>query len=279
MAVFLMPWHLQAADSGSFHVIDMLVPDRSKSVREQTFQRGLNKVLMRLVGDGSVMEGLQKLDGRSYVQRFSYHPLEEVIFNSKGDVLTQRITIHYNGNLIEQYLRDNGLVIQSVDDNQQRSIVHINIEAIDSMGKYNRLESYLTNLSVVESVNAMQTDGEKTLFEIILRGSEDTFLSLIKNDAKLLEVEVEVEGDKTREQTKSAAIESSKTNNALDTNALDTDGSQTEALSLSENNKMLTQEIMSQGVPLSVDSTAELSVDSTAEPVNKTPVYHYRLVN
>ena len=270
MAVFLMPWHLQAADSGSFHVINMLVPDRSKSVREQTFQRGLNKVLMRLVGEGSVMDGLQELDGRSYVQRFSYHPLEEIIINSKGDVLTQRITIHYNGNLIEQYLRDNGLVIQSVDDNQQRSIVHINIEAIDSMGKYNRLESYLTNLSVVESVNAMQTDGEKTMFEIILRGSEDTFLSLIKNDAKLLEV------DKAGVQTKngeikSVAIVSSKTNNALDTNALDTDGSQTEALSLSEKNKTLTQEIMPQAVPL--------SVDSTAEPVDKTPVYHYRLVN
>ncbi len=265
ITVFLMPWHLQAADSSSFHVIDMLVPDRSKSVREQTFQRGLNKVLVRLVGDGSVMDGLQKLDGRSYVQRFSYHPLEEVIFNSKGDVLTQRITIHYNGNRIEQYLRDNGLVIQSVDDNQQRSIVHINIEAIDSMGKYNRLESYLTNLSVVESVNAMQTDGEKTLFKIILRGSEDVFLSLIKNDAKLLEVE----GDKTSEQTKSVAIESgavvsSKTNNALGTNALDTGGSQTEALSLSEKNKILTQEIMPQVVPLSVD---------------KTPVHHYRLVN
>jgi hypothetical protein len=215
---------------------------------------------MRLVGDGAVMDGLQKLDGRSYVQRFSYHPLEEIIINSEGDVLTQRITIHYNGNLIEQYLRDNGLLIQSVDGDQQRSIVHINIEAIDSMGKYNRLESYLTNLSVVESVNAMQTDGEKTMFEIILRGSEGAFLSLIKNDAKLLEVEV----DKASEQTKSAAIVSSKTNNALDANALDTDRSQTETLSL-------TQEIMPQAVPL--------SVDSTAEPVDKTPVYHYRLVN
>ena len=260
MAVFLMPWHLQAADSGSFHVINMLVPDRSKTVREQTFQRGLNKVLMRLVGDGSIMDGLQELDGRSYVQRFSYHPLEEVIFNSKGDVLTQRITIHYNGNLIEQYLRDNGLVIQGVDDDQQRSIVHINIEAIDSMGKYNRLESYLTNLSIVESVNAMQTDGEKTMFEIILRGSKDVFLSLIKNDAKLLEVE----GDKTSEQTKSVAIESGAVVSSKTNNALNADGSQTEALSL-------TQEIMPQAVPL--------SVDSTAEPVDKTPVYHYLLVN
>lgn len=232
--LFLVSWQLQAADSDSLHVVNILVSDQSKNVREQAFQRGLSKVLVRLSGDESVVDKLPKLDARRYVQRFSYQPLAEVVINSEGEVLSQRIKIHYNGSLVEQYLHDNGLVVQGED--QLRSVVHIAIEAVNSIRKYNRVENYLTQLNVVESVNAMQARGEKAMFEVVLRGDGDTFLSLLKNDGTLLEVEInEVDVP---------------TNNAVVAGV---------------------EQIIEKEIASSV-------VGSVVNPINKTPVYHFRLV-
>ena len=73
---------------------------------------------------------------------------------------------------------------------QQMSVLHVNIEAINSMEKYSRVERYLKSLSAVEAVNPLHTNGGGAMFEVVLKSSEAAFLSLIKNDGELLEVNV-----------------------------------------------------------------------------------------
>jgi hypothetical protein len=273
---FLLSWNVQAVDGRSYQVVDILVADQTKSVRKQAFQRGLSEVFVRLSGDESVMGKLPQLDARRYVQRFSYQPLEEIVINSKEEVLTQRIKIHYSANSIEQYLHANGFTGQDDGDDQLRSIVRVAIEAVDSMSKYNRVENYLTHLSVVASVNAMQTEGEKTMFEIVLRGHGDTFLSLIKNDAKLLEVEqdnVEIGSEQTgREQTGSEQmdreqIQISQHHASLKNNWQVKDAVQT------------IPEVTSSAAPLPAEAVVNATADSVVSQINKTPVYHFRLAN
>ena len=263
--LLVFPWQLQAADSP--YVVNVLVADQSESTREQAFQRGLNKIFDRIFG-GSVDES-ERPEGRNYVQQFSYQPLKEIEFTSDGEVLSQRIKIQYNAHLIEKYLRDNGF-----SENKQLSIVHIDIEAVNSMAKYNRVENYLTNLSVVEAVNPMQTDGDKAKFEIVLRASKDAFLSLIKNNAGLLEVQVEnVQVEKA--QVKNSLATKVKINNEPGVNEVgihksevnkpETNMSQTPSLLSGERDKRMQQE------------TNLLTTSQANVQVKQPPVYHYRL--
>jgi len=258
--LLVLPWQLQAADSP--YVINVLVADQSKSTRERAFQRGLNKIFGRISG-GSIDKS-ERPEGLNYVQQFSYQPLKEIEINSDGEVLSQRIKILYNAHLIEKYLRDNGF-----SENKQLSIVHIDIEAVNSMARYNRVENYLTNLSVVEAVNPMQTDGDKAKFEIVLRASEDAFLSLIKNNARFLEVQVD------EAEVKKSLVTTIQTNdepgvnepgvNKSGVNKSEMNMSQTSSLLLGEIDKRIQQE------------TNPLATSQANVEVKQTPFYHYRL--
>ncbi len=286
--LLVLPWQLQAADSP--YVVNVLVADQSKSTREQAFQRGLDKIFDRISG-GSIDKS-ERPKGRNYVQQFSYQPLKEIEINSDGEVFNQRIKIQYNAHLIEKYLRDNGF-----SEDKQLSVVHIDIEAVNSMARYNRVENYLTNLSVVESVNPMQTDGDKAKFEIILRDSEDAFLSLIKNNARLLEVQVDkTEVDKA--EVKNSLATKMQINNEpgvskLDVSKSDTSKSDTSKSDTSksgtnkpETNMSQTSALLLGEVGNEIDNKIDKSIQQETNPLatspanvqaKQIPVYHYRL--
>ncbi len=388
----LTSWQLQAADSPSLYMVDILVTGQAIDVRERAFQRGLDEVFVRISGDSGVMEKLQRPVSRSYVQRFSYEPLKKEVMSAEGESLKQRIKIQYNGNLIEKYLRDNALpvwghrradvvtwlavrdgkneyvlknsdrsliktsltdaltrrgipnqwpsydsedknIISAVDirggfkspllaaskrysrgpvlsgslswngkiwqsswelimenedkhwsfnhksyshlineavdhaadamgavfatreesASQQMSVLHVNIEAINSMEKYSRVERYLKSLSAVEAVNPLHTNGGGAMFEVVLKSSEAAFLSLIKNDGELLEVNVS-----------GASIE--KTNiQEIDAPVIAADV-QTNPMLLNVDGRPKVQAIMPSTPPSSVE-------------MKNTPVFHYRLAH
>ncbi|MFV9615665.1 MAG: DUF2066 domain-containing protein [Gammaproteobacteria bacterium] len=72
---------------------------------------------------------------------------------------------------------------------QQLKTIQVNIQAVDSITKYRRIEHYLRGLNAVASVRPLQVDEHSVVFEVALRSQENDFLSLIKNDAELLKVE------------------------------------------------------------------------------------------
>ena len=76
--------------------------------------------------------------------------------------------------------------IHGVGKNQQLAIVQLEVQAVNSIKKYRKLENYLRELSAVEMATPLQVDGQNAIFEVTLRSSEDDFLSLIKNDAELV---------------------------------------------------------------------------------------------
>jgi hypothetical protein len=109
------------------------------------------------------------------------------------------------------------------------------------------------------------------MFEIVLRGDGDTFLSLIKNDAKLLEVEqdnVEIGGELTgseqmdREQIQISQHHASLKNNLQVKGAVQT-----------------IPEVTSSAEPLPTEAVVNATADSVVSQINKTPVYHFRLAN
>ena len=241
LAVFLSPWQLQAA-STPHGEISLRVADQTREVREQAFQRGLAAMFVRVSGDRRVMNELRRPKTRLYVQQFSYEPLQTVTFDSAGEMLTQRIKIRYNIDQIEKHLRENGL-LESVEESETQSTAHIEIEAVDSMTKHNRVENYLTQLSSVKMVNHLQTNGEKALFEIVLRSSDAVFLSSIDNDGKLLKVIAE----KGVEQVA----------------ALQAEGS---------------QKVSNTTILEAKNNTKSFPAALSDRQVEQTPVYHYRLV-
>ena len=67
--------------------------------------------------------------------------------------------------------------------------VQLDIQAVDSIEQYNRVETYLTSLRVVDSARPVRVDGTTTVFEVTLRSEEVDFLNAIKNDGEFIEVE------------------------------------------------------------------------------------------
>ena len=267
LTLFMVPWQLQAAERNPHDRISFRVADQTKEVREQAFQRGLNAMFVRFSGNSGVMKKLERPESRVYVQQFSYEPLKTIVIDSKGEMLSQRIRIRYNTDLIEKYLRENGLV-EVVEENGTQSVAHIEIEAVNSMAKYNLVENYLIQLSAVKTVNPLQTDGEKALFEIVLQSNETAFLSTINNDGRLLKVKAETVADQADGlQVKDSKAMVLKVNNNTKFNAQPERSTQQTVSLLNENVQTNSSDTTSSPIPLS---------DTQA---NQMPVYHYRFVH
>ena len=74
-------------------------------------------------------------------------------------------------------------------NNQQLATVQLEVQAVDSIKKFRKLENYLRELSAVEMAIPLKIDGQNASFALTLRSSEDDFLKLIKNDAELVKAE------------------------------------------------------------------------------------------
>ena len=89
---------------------------------------------------------------------------------------------------IDQAADAMGLVfaIHGTGKNQQLATVQLEVQAVNSIKKYHKLENYLRELSAVETAVPLKVDGQNALFEVTLRSSEEDFLNLINNDAALV---------------------------------------------------------------------------------------------
>lgn len=79
--------------------------------------------------------------------------------------------------------------VNSKMNKQQLATIRLDIQAVDSVKKYLRVEDYLTNLSAVETVAPLKVGGQNAVFEVRLRSNEEDLLNLIKNSAELIKVE------------------------------------------------------------------------------------------
>lgn len=100
-----------ANEAGGLYDVGILVVDESTSVRQQAFKQGLDEVFVRISGDSIVMDKLKSPPASRYVKQFSYDPVSDPAVNEKGELLTHRLSIQYNGSLIEKYLLDNGFPV------------------------------------------------------------------------------------------------------------------------------------------------------------------------
>ncbi len=313
--------------------VEILVVDKSASVRNAAFKQGLDEVFIRISGDSSVMDKLKRPAASRYVRQYSYAPVATPLVNLQDELLAYRLTVHYNGSLIEEYLQQNGFPVwggyrpdvvvwltvrdgineyvlkqgdlsalktvvdealvrrgipvqwplyddkdknilsivdirggfsepvllaskrysrgpvvtgslfwngklwQSswsllmrnaghhwqkrhwslVDDDyklllnkaidqaadamglvfairasasqQQWVTIQLNVQGVNSIKKYSHVERYLIGLNSVESAKPLRIDGQSVVFEVTLRSSKNDFLSLIKNDAELRQIE------------------------------------------------------------------------------------------
>lgn len=272
MVSLLGSLQLQAASNAVDDRVTIRVADQTREVREQAFQRGLDKMFIRIMGDTSVLKTLERPESRRFVQQFRYEPLTTTVFDEQGELLTQRLKIRYNKSLIERYLRQNGLVEDETTSTESAAQIHVEIEAVDSMKKYNHVENYLTQLSAVKSVNPLNMDADKASFEIVLRKSEAAFLTMLDNDRRFLKVKKAIDEKvtvlKVESKLKDLNIAGSKQQN---NSAFDKFKNTEKPLApQAEINAAKTQ---------STTLTSTVSEPQVSETkVNQAPVYYYRFV-
>ena len=96
---------------------------------------------------------------------------------------------------IDQAADAMGLVfaIHGVDKNQQLATIRLQVQSVDSIRKYRKLEDYLRELNAVSHVSPLEVDGQSATFEVTLRSNEEEFFNLINNDGELIEAKPPVE--------------------------------------------------------------------------------------
>ncbi len=73
--------------------------------------------------------------------------------------------------------------------NENLATIQLDIQAVNSIDRYNRVETYLTSLRAVNSARPIRIDSKTTVFEVSLRSEKADFLNAIKNDDEFIEVE------------------------------------------------------------------------------------------
>ena len=100
-----------ASQVRGLYEVDILVKDEGADQRWAAFVKGLDEVFVRIAGDSIVMDKLKRPAPKAYVKRYSYEPVDPPEIDEKGEALTHRIKIQYNGSLMEKYLQDNGFAV------------------------------------------------------------------------------------------------------------------------------------------------------------------------
>ena len=102
---------VQAEQAISLYDVEVLVVDESADTRWRAFKDGLDEVFIRISGDSIVMDKLKSPPASRYVKQYSYDPVDNPEANDKGELLSHRLKIQYNGSAMEKYLRDNGFPV------------------------------------------------------------------------------------------------------------------------------------------------------------------------
>ncbi|VAW54597.1 hypothetical protein MNBD_GAMMA05-2346 [hydrothermal vent metagenome] len=73
--------------------------------------------------------------------------------------------------------------------NENLATIQLDVQAVNSIEQYNRVETYLTSLRAVDSARPIRVDSQAVVFEVTLRSEKTDFLNAIKNDDEFIEVE------------------------------------------------------------------------------------------
>lgn len=73
--------------------------------------------------------------------------------------------------------------------NENLATIQLDIQAVNSIEQYNRVETYLTSLRAVNSARPIRVDSKTAVFEVTLRSEKVDFLNAIKNADEFIEVE------------------------------------------------------------------------------------------
>ena len=148
---------------------------------------------------------------------------------------------------------------------QQLKTIQVDIQAVNSIKKYRKLENYLRNLNAVEMATPLKVDGQNAIFEVTLRSNEEDFLNLIKNDAELIETmpikpqnDVQVLPEDNQPAAKDATAGFEKTADVVaNATAATTESTETSSL--------LSQQLDGQ-------------LDEPLEKSPQAPIYYYKLI-
>ena len=149
---------------------------------------------------------------------------------------------------------------------QQLKTIQLDIQAVNSIKKYRKLENYLRNLNAVEMATPLKVDGQNAIFEVTLRSNEEDFLNLIKNDAELIETrpikpqnDVQVLPEDNQPAAKDATAGFEKTADVVaNATAATTESNETSSL--------LSRQLDGQ-------------LDEQLDKSPQAPVYYYKLIN
>ncbi len=152
---------------------------------------------------------------------------------------------------------------------QQLKTIQLDIQAVNSIKKYRKLENYLRNLSAVEMATPLKVDGQNAIFEVTLRSNEDDFLNLIKNDAELIETmpikpqnDVQVLPEDNQPAAKDTTAGFEKTADVVD------NATATAATATTESNET------SSLLPRQLDGQLDVQLDKSPQ----APIYYYKLI-
>ncbi len=165
--------------------------------------------------------------------------------------------------------------VHTTDDKQKLASVLLDVQAVNSIENYRYVENYLTGLSAVDRVKPHMVDGQKAVYEVLLRSNEEDFLNLIKNDAELAEVAQSViDTPKIKVPDASAQKLPASDNKALKQSTEKQSGVTSNG---GAGNSVSDQDVKGQtnAAAKNEQAVAEESVDSSSPEQKK--VYYYRL--
>ena len=96
--------------------------------------------------------------------------------------------------------------------NKDLTTIQLDIQAVNSIEKYKRVETYLSSLRAVNSARPIRVDGNNAVFEVKLQSEKVSFLNAIKNGSAFVEVakpkaeQVTVEPLKALDQKEDAGL-------------------------------------------------------------------------
>jgi hypothetical protein len=165
--------------------------------------------------------------------------------------------------VIDQAADALGVVFAITDaiNKQKQVMIQLEIQDVNSVEKYHRAESYLSDLSSVSLVRPVKVDAQNVIFELTLRSTEADFLNLIHNDAELVKVKVKQPEIKTEVQPEVKPVPPPDHLTEI---------------------KVTADEI---GKPAEKDTAVPLAIPPVTAPVEVAPVveqlplYHYRFRN
>lgn len=79
--------------------------------------------------------------------------------------------------------------VNNTTDKQPLAEIRLDVQAVNSITKFIRVEKHLTSLSAVEKTTPLKVDGQNAVFLVTLRSNEEDFLSQLKNGAELIKAE------------------------------------------------------------------------------------------